>query len=163
MSAIFSACGAYRYRLGRIVQAAGIRALFIGVNPSKAGADVEDATTGKWRGFSLRNGIREYDAVNPFAFCATDVGELACASDPVGPDNIAHIMAAIANADVIIPCWGSRDKLPKQLRHHLTRLKLTIFAAGKPVRIFGLTKSGDPKHPLMLGYDTPLIEWRDAA
>jgi hypothetical protein len=23
----------------------------------------------------------------------------------------------------------------------------------------GLTKSGDPKHPQMLGYNTPLTEW----
>ena len=33
-------------------------------------------------------------------------------------------------------------------------------ASGKPLLCFGLTKSRDPKHPLMLGYDTPLIEWR---
>jgi hypothetical protein len=27
------------------------------------------------------------------------------------------------------------------------------------VRHFGLTTSGDPKHPLMLGYNTPLVNW----
>lgn len=144
------------------MQPVGIRALFVGVNPSKAGAEVEDQTTSKWRGFSLRNGIREYDAVNPFGLCATDVRELAGASDPVGPDNLTHVMAAIADADLVVPCWGSRAKLPRELRLYLARMKRTIFESGKPIRIFGLTKSGDPMHPLMLGYDTPLIEWKDA-
>lgn len=159
MSAVFSPCGKYRHRLDREIQPEGVVALYVGVNPSTAGADEDDQTTGKWCGFSLRNGIRRYIVVNPFDYCAKDVKELAAVNEPASAENIGHIMAAIAESDILIPCWGSRDKLPKQLRHHLTRLKLTLFAAHKPIRIFGLTKSGDPMHPLMLGYSTPLIEW----
>ncbi len=29
----------------------------------------------------------------------------------------------------------------------------------KPIMTFGLTNSGDPKHPLTLGYDTPLVPY----
>jgi hypothetical protein len=158
-SALFSACGAYRHWLYREVQPEGITAVFVGINPSTAGADEEDQTTGKWRGFSLRNGIREYYAVNPLDFCATDVRELAKVSKPVSADNIIYLREIISRADLLIPCWGNSSKLPKDLRHHLVRMKIMLRDSGKPIRIFGLTKSGDPMHPLMLGYDTPLVEW----
>lgn len=74
-------------------------------------------------------------------------------------------MVEIADAsDVFIPCWGSRLKLPEALWHGMNlledRLRAIASASGKPLLCFGLTKSRDPKHPLMLGYDTPLVEWR---
>jgi len=159
MSAIFSPCGTWRWRLEREIQAAGVVFAFFGVNPSRAGAEVEDQTTMKWRGFTLRNGGRRYIAGNPFAYCATDVRELAAATDPVGPNNALHLRQIIADADILVPCWGSRAKLPKHLRHHLDQLAATLCASGKPVKVFGLTTSGDPMHPLMLGYSTPLIDW----
>jgi len=34
-----------------------------------------------------------------------------------------------------------------------------LCTSGKPVKVFGLTAGGDPKHPLMLPYDTPLVDW----
>jgi hypothetical protein len=157
--ALISPCGIYRHWLYREVQPTGITAVFVGINPSTAGPKEEDQTTGKWRGFSLRNGIREYYAVNPFDFRATDVRELAKVSAPVSADNISCVEAIINRADLLIPCWGNSSKLPKQLRHHLIRMKIMLRDSGKPIAIFGLTKSGDPIHPLMLGYDTPLIDW----
>lgn len=160
MSAIFSPCEKFRYRLERrLIAAEGIVIAFFGVNPSKAGAEIEDQTTMKWRGFCRVNGGRSYIAGNPFAFRATDVRELATAADPIGPDNASHIMDIIADADLLVPCWGNRSKLPPRLRPHLDTLATVIRNSGKPVRIFGLTKSGDPMHPLMLGYATPLVEW----
>lgn len=162
--AVISPCGRYRYRLERdVMPYRGHVVAFFGVNPSTADALAEDATTRKWAGFCRKNGWRRYIAGNPFAFRATNVKELAGMSDPMGPDNFRHIMQIIADADILVPCWGSRNKIPKELHHHLLRLKRVILDSGKPVRIFGLTKSGDPMHPLMLGYDTPLVEWRDAA
>ncbi len=158
-SAVFSADRKHRYRLDRDVQPSGVVAAYFGVNGSTAGEDEEDQTTLKWRGFSMRNGFARYIAANPFAYCATDVSELARAADPVGPDNARHLAEVILEADVLVPCWGNRGKLPQHLRHHLDDLADLLFASGKPVRIFGLTASGDPKHPLMLGYDTPLRSW----
>ncbi len=159
MSAVLSPCGTYRYRLDREVQANGLVFAFFGINPSTADAKAEDATTKRWRGFCLRNGARRYIAANPFAFRATDVKHLAHAIDPVGPDNLAHIVAIIQEADVLIPCWGNRAKIDARLRYHLHRIKKTILESGKPVKIFGLTKTLDPMHPLMLSYETQLIDW----
>ena len=89
----------------------------------------------------------------------SDVRELAAAMDPIGPDNALHLEEIIREADVLVPCWGSRTKLPKQLHLHLDNLMEQLVQSGKPVMTFGLTNSGDPKHPLTLGYDTPLVEW----
>ena len=159
MSAILSPCGLYRYRLERDLAPVGMVFAFFGVNPSTADADTEDATTRKWAGFCKVNGARRYLAGNPFAYRATNVKALVSIFDPVGPDNQAHLMAIIAEADVLIPCWGSSDKVPNQLRHHFDRLRITLGESGKPIKVFGFTKSGDPMHPLMLGYSTPLIPW----
>lgn len=158
-SAVISPCGTWRYRLDRHVAEAGLVFLYCGINGSTATGDEEDLTTMKWRGFTVRNGGSRYIAINPFGFRATDVRELARAADPVGPDNARYVAAAIAEADVLIPCWGNRSKVPDHLRHHLSTMRRLFLASGKPVKALGFTKSGDPKHPLMLGYDTPLIDW----
>lgn len=158
-SAIISPCGTWRYRLDREIQPTGTVFAYFGVNGSTATADKEDQTTRKWNGFTLRNGGRKYIVGNPFAFRATDVRDLARADDPVGPENGRHLREIIAEADVLVPCWGNRAKVPERLRLHFATLRDLLLTAGKPVKVFGLTASGDPKHPLMLGYDTPLIEW----
>lgn len=159
MSAEFSPCGNYRYRLERQIAESGIVIAFFGVNPSTAGAEVEDQTTLKWRGFSERHGARRYIAGNPFAYRATDIKHLASVRDPIGPDNLRHLARIIEDAHLLVPCWGNRSKLPPQLRPQLHSLEFIIRASGKPVKIFGLTKSGDPMHPLMLAYSTPLVDW----
>ncbi len=161
MSAILSSCGAYRYRLERVVDnCPGDVVAYFGVNPSTADATEDDHTIRKWRGFTIRAAASSFIVGNLFAYRATDVRELATAADPLGPDNDAHLAAIIAEADVLVPCWGSRAKLPRALRPRLDVLRDMIFAAGKPVRVLGLTASGDPIHPLTLAYTTPLVEWR---
>lgn len=156
-SAVISPCGLFRYRLDREVAETGIVIAYYGVNPSTASGEAEDQTTMKWRGFSIRNGARWYIAANPFAFRSTDVRGLASADDPVGPNNEQHLLEIIKEADVHVPCWGDRAKVSKYLRYHFDKLLKLLRESGKPLKCFGLTKGGDPLHPLMLGYDTPLI------
>lgn len=159
MSAIISECGTYRYRLEREVQSDGLVIAYFGVNGSTAGATENDQTVRKWIGFTRIHGGRRFIVGNAFGYRATDVNALAHAADPVGPENDQHLSAIIADADILVPCWGSRQKLPPRLRHRMDHVRDLIFASGKQVKIFGLTKSGDPLHPLMLGYDTPFVEW----
>lgn len=161
--AVISADGVFRYELGRPIAGSGIVIAFFGVNPSTAGPTVEDQTTMKWRGFALRNGARRYIAGNPFAFRATNVRTLAAADDPIGPENEKYLRGIIRVADLLVPCWGSRGKLPPRLRPRLDWLARLLRDSDKPVKVFGLTASGDPMHPLMLGYDTPLVDWGVAA
>ena len=157
--ATISGCGTWRYRLEREVAPQGPVFAYFGVNGSTATASEDDHTVRKWIGFTERNGGSRFIVGNAFAFRATDVRELAQASDPVGPRNRRHLANIIAEADILVPCWGSRAKLPQRLHGQLDALREQLFEAGKPVRIWGLSRSGDPLHPLTLAYRLPLVEW----
>jgi hypothetical protein len=160
MSAIFSECGSYRYRLERAGLPTGIVYGYIGVNGSTAGAVKNDHTVTKWHGFTLLNKGSRMIVGNLFAYCATDVRELAMAIDPIGPENDIHLAQIIADADVLVPSWGPRAKVPKRLRYRYDEVEAMLVASGKPMKCFGLSQSGDPLHPLMLGYNTALVEWK---
>lgn len=157
-SAVISRCGLYRYRLDRRLSNSALVFAFFGVNPSTADASAEDPTTHKWAHFSGVYGAGRYVAANPMALRSPDVKRLSASPDPVGPDNIRHLREVIEEADVLIPCWGNRSKVPARLRGHIDNLSEMIRQSGKNIAIFGLTKSGDPMHPLMLPHRTPLVE-----
>ncbi|MGU7779919.1 DUF1643 domain-containing protein [Burkholderia sp. PU8-34] len=161
MSTIISPCGRFRYRLEREVGIDGLTFAYFGMNPSTADATVDDATVRKWIGFTKVNGGRRFIVGNVSAYRATDVKELADVL--ITPDqwraNLDHINEIIADADVLVPCWGNRSKAPRHMRNDFDTLLAMLQTSGKPVKHFGLTASGDPKHPLMPAYATPLIEW----
>ncbi len=162
MSAIISECGLYRYRLERDVAMDGPVFAFIGVNPSTADAVENDATVRKWIGFVKRWGGKRFLVGNAFAYRSKDVRVLAAAADPIGLMNDWHIMQMAAQADVIVPCWGDTAKVPKRLRARFGFLAEMLTGADKPIQCFGLTKGGDPLHPQMLAYATPLITFPGA-
>lgn len=157
-SAVISECGRYRYRLERIVADRGPVYAFFGVNPSTADASIDDATVRKWRGFVSRWGGSRFIVGNVFAYRATDVKELARVGAPIGPLNDRYLHEICAEADILVPCWGDRAKLPQGLRPHLDCALSYVRSMGKPVMSFGLSKGGDPLHPLMLGYSTKLVD-----
>lgn len=162
MSAIISDCGKYRYRLEREcgLQFDGSKTFaYFGINPSTADATLDDATVRKWRGFTQRNGGHRFIVGNVFAFRSTDPDALKYQDDPFGPLWLEHLNSIIADADILVPCWGRLSKTPKPLRGAPAQLMATLIRSGKPVMHFGVTGCGQPKHPLMLGYDTPLTEW----
>lgn len=159
MSAVLSACGLYRYRLDRDVAMDGKVFAFFGVNPSTADANLDDATVRKWTGFVKRWGGRRFIVGNVFAFRATDVKRLADVEDPFGDAIGDHTTDIINDADVLVPCWGRTEKVPPRLQFAFDVLMDALVSSGKPVMTFGVTAGGDPKHPLMLGYDTPLVPW----
>ncbi len=159
-SAWLSECEKYRYTLSRTWRDDGVLYAFFGINPSTADANIDDATVRKWIGFTERNGGKGFIVGNVFAYRATDVKDLAKCEDPVGGKaNLGHINTIIKKADILVPCWGNASKVPAPLKHNISALMLTLVESGKPIKIFGKTKSGDPKHPLMLGYDTPLVDY----
>lgn len=159
MTAIISECGRYRYRLERDISDTGPVFAYFGVNPSTADADLDDATVRKWKGFTRRNGGRKFIVGNAFAYRSTDVKSLRNVADPFGPLHLQHISAIIVDADVLVPCWGDSSKVPEYLRPGFKQLLWLLRLSKKPIKTFGMTLGGDPKHPLMLGYDTPLIDF----
>lgn len=155
--AVISPCEVYRYRLDRHVGAGSLVAFLCGVNPSTADASIDDHTVSKWRGFGQRLGWRRFMVGNVFGYRATSVRELATAEDPFGPSNAQHITDMMAEADVLVPCWGRREKVPKMLRGQFDVILNAMRDTGKPMMCWGRTAGGDPLHVLTLGYDTPFV------
>lgn len=164
MSAIISACGLYRYRLEREVQPEGRVFAYFGINPSTADAIENDATVRKWIGFSLRNDCRRFIVGNVFGFRSKEVKRLAAhtVESAQGPEWTMHVDQIIADADVLVPCWGAYGKIPRHLRGTFDDVLARLLASGKPVLHFGVTACGQPKHPQMLAYATPLTPWSKA-
>jgi hypothetical protein len=166
--AVLSKCHTYRYALWRSVEYDGFdegdTIAYFGVNPSTADHTIDDQTVMKWRGFSERiptpkcNVIR-FVVGNLFAYRSTDVTMLKQVDDPVGIMNDHWIDKIIEKSDILIPCWGNISKVPVDLRWRVDEMNDKLRASGKPVFCFGKTKSGCPKHPLMLGYDTKIEEY----
>lgn len=157
MSAVISDCGRYRYRLDRSLgMLGGPVYAFFGVNPSTADAEIDDATVRKWTGFVTRWGGSRFIVGNVFAYRATDVRELARVDDPIGRENNDYLQQIVGESDILVPCWGNVTKVPRDLRLHFRWLLRALNESGKTVQCFGLSKGGDPLHPLMLGYATAL-------
>lgn len=162
MSAIISPCGTYRYRLERQCEGDG-QTTVIMVNPSTADAAQDDATIRKLRGFGARRHWGRIVVGNLFAYRATDVRELATAPDPIGPDNDAHLLDMIREADRLVVAWGPMSKLPKRLRTRFRRIcEMASLVSRRPMSIGLPAKDGHPRHPLMLPYSCELEPWRPA-
>lgn len=158
-SALLSDCGVYRWRLERDLGGSGPVAAILGVNPSTADAEVDDATIRKDMGFARRLGWSRIIKGNKFAFRATDVNALKTARDPIGPANDEHLRAMMNEADIVVAAWGPLSKLPKHLRNRWRSIVNMARDADKPLQCWGTAQDGQPRHPLMLAYDTPLVTW----
>lgn len=162
-SAIISDCGLYRYRLERHGLAGSGAVAWIMVNPSTADADQDDATIRKVIGFTNRLGGGWAVVGNKFAYRATDISALKTVRDARGPENNAHLERIMGDAPTVIVAWGPLAKLPKHLRNRWRTICDVADRAGVRLMCLGTAQDGHPRHPLMLAYDTPLIEWKRPA
>jgi hypothetical protein len=157
-TAQFSACGAYRYGLTR-VWAAGPRLLFVMLNPSTADEVRNDPTIARCETRARTAGFAGFGVVNLFAFRATDPRALRLADDPVGPENDRIIRRAAAKAGFVVCAWGNHGALNARalaVRHILS-------GCGKTLHHLGLTRSGQPVHPLYIPLAQGPIRWDQAA
>ena len=162
MSAIISACGQYRYRLEREGPGEG-QTTVIMVNPSTADATENDQTIRKLLGFGRHHQWGRIVVGNLFAYRSTDVKALATCADPVGPDNDAHLLDMLREADRLVVAWGPAAKLPKRLRARYRRIwEMAQLVSRRPMSIGKPAKDGHPCHPLMLPYELELQPWRPA-
>ncbi len=164
MSAVISPCGRFRFRLTRALADATPNALtyaFFGINPSTADAQVDDHTVRKWAGFTKTWGGQRFLVGNVCAYRATHVRELAqlVLTAEQRSENQEHLQCIVAEADVLVPCWGNRLKAPAHLQRDFDVVLDLLLNSGKPVRHLGLTLRGDPRHPMALSYATPLTPW----
>lgn len=170
--AVTSADDRYRYILGRTWddyfederpwwERGTSRALWVFgmLNPSKARHDVDDPTIRKCTGFAKRGGAGGFMVVNLFAYSTPHPSELVRAwregVDIHGEHNAAILDWALGRPALIglnIAAWGG---IPPRLRSAAQGAAVQ-FMCSRP-HCYGVTSGGDPRHPLMLAYDTPLV------
>lgn len=165
MSAIISDCGRYRYRLERDLPRTidgrdKPTVAWIMVNPSTADARTDDATIRKVLGFSARGGFGRIIVGNIFAFRSTDIGGLRRKPETaVGPENDAHLVDIIHEADAVVFAWGASGKLPYELRNYWRSPAKIAENLGATPLCLGVCADGHPKHPLMVAYEQPFVPW----
>jgi hypothetical protein len=160
MSAVISECGLYRYRLDRAwdqtFDADPGYVAWVMLNPSTATAELNDQTVLRCIGFTRRWGYSALSIVNLFALRSRHPKALAIATDPVGPDNAAHLLGVTSFARITVAAWGS--SWPGPLADYVRRVGDELRAIGN-VACLGRTGQGDPRHPLYLDAATELVPW----
>lgn len=165
-AALVSEDGVFRYWLTREwspeLGRAPRRLCFVMLNPSTADASGDDPTIRKCVGFARLAGFNVVAVANLFAFRATDpktlVNEDARRNlDVVGPDNDFHIHCEMREADLVIAAWGAAET--RSINARIAVVRAAADDLGKYLWCLGVTKSGAPRHPLMVAYKQPIERW----
>ncbi len=156
--AVFSPDRRYRYVLRRPINAMleNGTCLFIGLNPSTADEEHDDPTIRRCKGFARAWGYSLLVVCNLFAYRATDPTDMKAQDDPVGPDNDRVLIAEATSAHLVVLAWGNDGAFLGRSSRVLDILgSLTTFH-------LGLTKAGEPKHPLYLASITQPVLYGEA-
>jgi hypothetical protein len=147
----FSLGGVYRYALWRIWQPELPRILFIGLNPSTADDRLDDPTVRRCLGYARSWGYGSLALANLFAYRSTNPVELRSVVDPIGPLNHLWLHRLAKNADLVVAAWGDHGRLGQRWRE--------VAVIGKELYCLGMTKFGQPRHPLYLKKDLRPVLW----
>jgi hypothetical protein len=150
--ATYSDCETYRYALTRVWDSAGKRLTYIMLNPSRATEAQNDPTIERCQRRAMGLGFGAFTVVNLFALRETDPALLRRHPAPVGPENQVAVDRACRWGVCIVCAWGVHGLHMGQNAAVLPwlspyRARLTCL---------GLTKAGDPRHPLYMPYRAPL-------
>lgn len=160
-NAVLSECGTFRYFLTRVWNTQLPLMVFLMLNPSTADAEVDDPTIRRCMGFARRDGYGGIIVVNLFSFRSPSPAAMKEIEDPIGPDNElwlqrAFTYALYAKADAVA-AWGV-DGRHRDRDYEVVKMAESI---GLELKCLGKTKGGDPRHPLYVKGDQPLVTLRD--
>ena len=156
-AATFSKCGQFRYRLFRMWDMSKPTLLVVMLNPSVAGAARNDPTISTLISFAKRWEYGSIMVLNLFAFVSPYPKVCFAQPDPVGPDNdhwIGVTIRQLSPNPTVLCAWGRKGTVMNRGEDMLRMLR---SAGAKPISL-GLTKNGQPRHPLRVRHDTPPIE-----
>ncbi len=149
--AIFSDDGKYRYALWRVWNKTRPILLQIGLNPSKAGAIKNDPTITRGMVRADRNRFGGFLMANLYAYVSTDPKALLDNSNSVGELTDYYIKQMVTLSDRQLCGWGSFKPVSQRAPAVLLMLKETYC--------LGTNADGQPKHPLYVGYDVPMVKY----
>jgi len=131
---------------------------FIRLNPSTVDERANDPTVTRCMGYARRWGFGGMVMLNLFAFRATDPKDMKAQADPVGPANDFHLLRIVLECHRVVCCWGCHGAYLGRSDDVRRMLALMDKSTTADVMCFGLTATGEPKHPLYLRGDAPLVE-----
>ena len=139
----FSDCGRYRYKLWRTWDDSQPPVMFIMLNPSTADATINDPTIRRCIGFARAWGYGGVRVGNLFAWRTPYPQVLRSVADPIGQGNDGALHEMANGAALVVAAWGVHGAWGD--RAQAFRQEFT-----HPLHALGITKSGDPAHPLRL-------------
>ncbi len=146
--ATYSPRGDYRYLLWREWSKGNGAILWIMLNPSTADhLGNNDPTIERCERRSTAWGYRRMEVVNLFALRSPKPAALRRATDPVGPGNDAHVRRASEGANLILCAWGAHGAVNGRAA------AIRALLANRRLSCLGITRSGEPAHPLYLSYE----------
>lgn len=155
--AVISDCGRFRERLWRIWSDRP-RLMFVGLNPSTAGPEVNDNTVDWLMGWALANGFGGLEIANAYTFRTAYPAELRAARYPTSCGSLAMLVALAKVIDAeggrVATGWGTKIQ-----PNHESDLVVDLEIAGVLLYRWGVNKGGSPKHPLYLSQSVQLERW----
>jgi hypothetical protein len=152
--AVISECGQYRYGLSRTWGHELILNIVM-LNPSTADAEFDDPTIRRCIGFARRENYGGIQVSNLFAFRATNPSDMKSTSYPVGPSNDQVLRSALRYGRTfgapVLCAWGAHGSYWRRDEWFVQQAK----EIGTDLVHLGLTKAGQPKHPLYVKSDQP--------
>lgn len=155
-TATFDRDGLYRYELTRTWDETLPSVTWIMLNPSTADAHTDDPTISRVVGFSRNWGYGSAHVVNLFALRATSPSELRRATNPVGPDNDLVLTEVFGHDTPVIAAWGNQGAIrnPTTDEPRCQEVWRLLDDRSTEVWCLGLTRRGQPTHPLYLPGDS---------
>lgn len=150
--ATFSDDRKYRYALWRIWDERPL-AMVIGLNPSKATENRNDATISKLVKVIKHNNYGGFYMMNLFAIISTEPEILKTDIDPLG-DNDGWLEKIAHKCERIVFAWGNFKEARERSADVIKMFK-------EPYCLFQ-NKNGSPKHPLYCEDKTILIPFKKA-
>lgn len=140
--AVFDTSGRYRYCLTRTWDTRLPTVNFIMLNPSRADAHRLDPTVTRCVRYAQDWAFGGLIITNLFAWRSPKPDVLETLPDPVGPDNDHFLLEAAGEAGHIVAAWGVNGVL------HQRSTAVLRLLADFPLMALGLTRQGQPRHPL---------------
>jgi hypothetical protein len=148
--AIFSGDRKYRYALWRIWNIVHKPLLFIGLNPSNANELSDDPTITRCIVRAANTGFGGLLVANLYAFVSPYPEVLLSNGKAIGTENNAYLKQMIGLAEQSLCGWGSFPAAAKRATSVLRMIQ-------EPYCL-GINKDGQPKHPLYIGYNVPMVK-----
>ncbi len=158
---MFSKCGSYRWILKRELLVGKKTVVFIGLNPSKANSFNNDRTLTRIINFCSRWNYKSIYIINLFGLISKTPLQLSKSKDPIGGNNDLITLITLQFWRKNINCdlwlgWGDkgqlngRDRGVLKIIKNLSELKSNENNYSKRILSLGLSKKGNPRHPLYM-------------